>query len=801
MKNKKNPVIKVQSSDCSMVTINVPPELRKIEQILFASVKQNRFDLVNRIIEGHKCDINVRDSFDRTPLHLAASSGNLPMVKLLVEGRALVDPVDKFGITPLFWAVYNNYKNVAHYLLNMGAKHNRVTKQGFTILHFICESNALSILKYLHRKSQTLEYDTSDNNGMTPFLIAASKGNELLMEILVRRNCNINATDTYGRNALHFVSKNGHIDALYYLLSVELLKSKINELDNSGCSPIHLACENNQQHCVRLLLEAGANPDIETKTRDCPLIECSRRGFHKCIDLLIENKASREKTSKVGDTALHVAALCDLSDTIYFLFSRKFDLCAVNEDKQTPLHLAVSQNRLEAVEALLFCGASLDLKDKDSQTPLMIAAKANYTALVDMIIRADRWNKTYPVNAQKLIDEILQTQQTKYVTTRILDRKQTNSQSYRTREILSNGRKRLLNNKIDNQSNNENNDTTEDSESTHTYVGQHHDYPYHHCRHNTDNDENNNNDQIKLYDPYTTNRYSYPLISSNHSTIPNDHDPDDVIMTEFIDPFKQLQLEENNEQNNEIQFIVDHCSRTTASSESGSELSLGYEASRAWTRQRQHQHSNDHSLSLSQISISRDLSEPNIHREHYDRNDDYDDDYHQKHRSLSNLSSHIQGDEIYLPNGETIFRITDTLLAQSSKNMRLSNGYGLNLTHPFTFRAPCQNYADDMNVLFFEYSHRYAKPSDWKSLAKFWGFTLNDIAAIEYQDIGKNSYKEHTYRLLNIWLHGVNDNQLPLNELCLALTTIGRKRTMEQLRRRIKTLSKVHNNKHKCKLY
>ncbi|VDP60176.1 unnamed protein product, partial [Schistosoma mattheei] len=68
---------------------------RKIEQILFASVKQNRFDLVSRIIDGHKCDINVRDSFDRTPLHLAASSGNLPMVKLLIEGRALVDPVDK----------------------------------------------------------------------------------------------------------------------------------------------------------------------------------------------------------------------------------------------------------------------------------------------------------------------------------------------------------------------------------------------------------------------------------------------------------------------------------------------------------------------------------------------------------------------------------------------------------------------------------------------------------------------------------------------------------------------------------
>ncbi|VDP64189.1 unnamed protein product, partial [Schistosoma mattheei] len=319
--------------------------------------------------------------------------------------------------------------------------------------------------------------------------------------------------------------------------------------------------------------------------------------------------------------------------------------------------------------------------------------------------------------------------------------------------ILSNDRKHLFNDNTGNHSNNKNNDSTEDSESSRTYVGQHHDYHHHHHHHpaTTDNDEN--------------------------SIIPNDNDPNDVMMIGFIDPFKQLQLEENNKQINEIQLIVDHRSTTTASSESGSELSLGYEASRAWNRSDPRQYQSNHDLlnnsfSLSQISLSRDLTEPNFNQEHYDHDvDDVDDDHHhhQKHGSLNNLSCQVQGDEIYLPNGETIFRIT--LLAQSSKNMRLLNGYGLNLTHPFTFRAPCQ-------------------------VTKFWGFTLDDITAIEYQDIGKNSYKEHTYRLLNIWLHGISDNQSPLNELYLALTTIGRKRIVEQLHRRIKTLNKL-NNKHK----
>ncbi|KAH8856448.1 Ankyrin repeat and death domain-containing protein 1A [Schistosoma japonicum] len=672
-------------------------KIRKIEQILFASVKQNRIDLVNRIIEGHKCDLNVRDSFDRTPLHLASSSGNLQIVKLLVEGKAIVDPVDKFGITPLFWAVYNNYKHVAYYLLDMGAKYNRVTKQGFTILHFIAESNAISILKYLHRKVHSLEYDTADNNGITPFLLAASKGNELLMQILIRQKCNS------GRTALHHVSKNGHIDALNYLLSIAPLKMKINGLDNFGCTALHLACENNQQHCVRLLLEAGANPEIQS------------------------------------------------------------------ENKQTPLHYAVSQDKLEAVEALLFCGAPLNVKDKDGQTPLMVAAKANYTALVDMIIRADRWNKAYPADARKLINEILQIQQMKHSTTRILDKSQTDLQSSKRHE----------NNQTQSLRNNDSIDYTKDKTSqdsdSDTYTGQRHQI--------TSNDTQSVN-TLQHSIPFI---YPDSLVYSPNSSLRDG----DMMMPEFIDPFKQLQLQETDgnrkldgdggvsvDGNIETShLIVDHRSRSTASSESDSELSLGYEAS---------------------LTISRDFSEPNLSRE-FIANYNGQCNYANKYQSHSDLTCPIQGDEIYLPNGETIFRITDTLIGQSSKSTRLLNEYGVNLSNPFTFRAPFQSYAEDMNILFYEYSHKYAKPWEWKNLAKFWGFTSDDIMAISYQDVGKNSYKQHTYRLLNIWLHGINDNQSPMNEFYLALTTIGRKRTAEQLRRRIHAFNKTYD-KHKCKL-
>ncbi|CAH8627266.1 unnamed protein product [Heterobilharzia americana] len=765
-----------------MVTISLPPELKKIEQILFASIKQNRLDLVNKIIQDRKCDVNVRDNFDRTPLHLASSSGNLAMVKVLILGRAIVDPIDKFGITPLFWAVYNNHKHVAVYLIESGAKHNRVTKQGFTIIHFIAESNAVSILRYLYRKFQILNYDVADNNGVTPFLISASKGNDLMMEILIKQKCNILAKDMHGRNALHLASKNGHIDSLAHLLSLTELKDIIDDLDEMGNSALHLACENNQQDCVRLLLESGANPNIETSSHDCPLIECSRRGFHKCIDLLIENNADKGKKTKAGDTVLHEAALGNLTDTIYFLFSRKFDVTATNEHQQTPLHYAVSQNRLEAVEALLFCGAPLDVKDKDGHTPLMVAARANYTVLVDMIIRADRWRKTYPADAKKFLDEIVQIQENRCVTPSLQSRKR-RSKSRKHVEISSRSQTEEL--------------TDNDDSDSGTFVAQKTSPSSETISFEQDDTRSQNAYALPRQNPqiYSPNTSVYSQNNSVHN--------DDLFMSEFIDPFKQFTEEFNGHNNKHGRMIIDHRSRSTASSESGSELSLGYEASRVWN-QANTRHINEPSNGLrsplrsSSLNHNHNYSETDLSEQYnHSNNNNNGISKDRIHTSLTNLSNRIQGDEIHLPNGETLFRVNNAQVIQSNKNMRLTSGFGLNSTNPFTLRAPCQHYAEDMNILFFEYSHRHAKPWDWKHLAEFWAFTSDDVKAIGYQNIGKNSYKEHTFRLLNIWLHGVGDNQSPLNELYLALTTIGRKRTAEQLRKRVNALSKV-NAKNKC---
>jgi len=72
----------------------------------------------------HKNRYNRRDDSysGRTPLHYAVDSGNMEIVKLLVDNGAVVDLITMYGdFTPLHLAVEKNYVTIVKYLLEHGA--------------------------------------------------------------------------------------------------------------------------------------------------------------------------------------------------------------------------------------------------------------------------------------------------------------------------------------------------------------------------------------------------------------------------------------------------------------------------------------------------------------------------------------------------------------------------------------------------------------------------------------------------------------------------------------------------------
>lgn len=66
--------------------------------------------------------VNVRDQNQRTPMHWAADYGQVSVIEFLCKQAGVdINPKDRFGITPLLAAVYENHEEAVKVLLKNGA--------------------------------------------------------------------------------------------------------------------------------------------------------------------------------------------------------------------------------------------------------------------------------------------------------------------------------------------------------------------------------------------------------------------------------------------------------------------------------------------------------------------------------------------------------------------------------------------------------------------------------------------------------------------------------------------------------
>ncbi|XP_072038003.1 uncharacterized protein [Amphiura filiformis] len=101
-------------------------------------------------------------------------------------------------------------------------------------------------------------------------------------------------------------------------------------------------------------------------------------------------------------------------------------------------------------------------------------------------------------------------------------------------------------------------------------------------------------------------------------------------------------------------------------------------------------------------------------------------------------------------------------------------------SEPIQFRKERNAAQCQMRPVCWDLATKHLTQEDMEKLIFVWSFTQPQVKAIQSQFTGKKSWKEHTYRMMLIWLHGIDDN--PLKELYESLVSIGRKKLAEQVR-------------------
>ena len=172
-------------------------------------------NVVTTLVSVYYCAANSKDSRSRIPLHYAAYSGHLEVVKYFTV-QLQCDPKDYLGFTPLHFACINSHLNIAQYLIR--EKHcdpSCGNSIGWTPLHSVCEYGHLNIAQYLIREEHC-NPSCEDNTSTTPLHYACTGNHVHIVQYLLSTGrVNPLAEDKLGRTALYYASDNYDIIKLF----------------------------------------------------------------------------------------------------------------------------------------------------------------------------------------------------------------------------------------------------------------------------------------------------------------------------------------------------------------------------------------------------------------------------------------------------------------------------------------------------------------------------------------------------------------------------------------------------------
>jgi ankyrin repeat protein len=127
------------------------------------------------------------------------------------------------------------------------------------------------------------DVNLADKYGISPYMIAASKGNLRIIKLLEERGANIHAKTTQGLNAVMFAAEQGHFEVLEHLLSKGL---SIDPRHSCGDTPLICAAKNGKEKTVEWLLNHRADINAEDGRGRTALDWAKKKGHQGIVDLL-----------------------------------------------------------------------------------------------------------------------------------------------------------------------------------------------------------------------------------------------------------------------------------------------------------------------------------------------------------------------------------------------------------------------------------------------------------------------------------------------------------------------------------
>lgn len=404
---------KIADQDAKLkVPTNAPRKPSLVDRNTRDSSAKENIKTAQSIQETLTHAINLPDSDEETALSLAVTNKHKDVVTILLGAGADVG-IKTRGSNALHRAICEEDSGVFSLLLAKAAEKD---------VNALNDSNNTPLMEAIEKEAwddavALLELDTSKfkllleekySDERTALGLASWKGEEKVVQLLLKRGASRKATDENGDTPLHEACWKGHLDIALLLMDTKSIPTGVEgkngetSVESKDEAP-NAKFNKDQPGVVHKMEEASGKPkedesgedpkteapgiDPRNKAGKTPLFYAAMRGQDAVVEMLLTKGANADEKDDSNESILGCAARSDEEDAFMHILNGAADINVADKSEQTPLLWLMRRNMEKAATALLAKDhVDIETHPDNLLSPLHEATRRCSVSVIDLLL-------------------------------------------------------------------------------------------------------------------------------------------------------------------------------------------------------------------------------------------------------------------------------------------------------------------------------------------------------------------------------------------------------------------------------
>ena len=344
---------------------------------------------------------DIFDSSGNSLLHAVCKSNNTESFKTCFarfkeNKKTLSDiiarPNNAFQ-TPLYIATQNQFQVAIEMLLESGSDPMKAGPGGVTPIHLAAQMGNMNMLHLLLRQASSRQSELKKLLAKSVCLESGDEVNIMQMaphdaiSLLVQFGADPNSVrgETHASPLFQAAHKQ-NTDLMRVLLEAG---ANPNMQDKTGNMPLMEAISVGSIEAVAILLEAGASPNVPNNAGFNAVNQCAQYGHVEILDLLVR-AGGLLVSEDMFTSALHSAAFWDEAEILRVMLTKyKAPVNTLSKINTLPIHPAIRKGHSSCLRVLIEEGADISFKSPlTGDTLLHLAVRENQREAVRLLVKA-----------------------------------------------------------------------------------------------------------------------------------------------------------------------------------------------------------------------------------------------------------------------------------------------------------------------------------------------------------------------------------------------------------------------------